>query len=161
MLPKVAQISSPVASADRRSAERRVITFGFDTGGARSDARIVILNLSRTGLLMQTAAQLEVGETFQIEIPEAGLVDAKIMRRNGDQFGAMFDNPISQAALSAVLLASPATRPASDQEDTQGVRHNYPTYDPMPEWLLWSVLIATTLATVLFVYALAFLPIAG
>lgn len=161
MLPKIAQISSPGVSAERRSADRRVITFGFDTYDTQSEARIVILNLSRTGLLLQTAAQLEVGERLQIEIPQAGMVDAKIVRRSGDQFAAMFDSPITQAALSAVLLASPATPPSLDQEEVRAVRRSYPSYDPVPEWLMWSVLTVTIFVTILFLYALAFLPVVG
>lgn len=161
MLPKVAQISSPAVSADRRSAERRVITFGFDAYDAQSNSRIVILNLSRTGMLLQTSADLQVGEKFQVEIPESGLVEAKIMRRNDDQFGAMFDSPISQAALSAVLLASPAGPPSLDQEEIESARRSYPAYDPVPGWLIWSVLALTTLVTVLFVYAMSFLPVVG
>ena len=161
MLPKIAQISSPSDSAERRGAERRVISFGFNAYDSQSNARIVSLNLSRTGMLLQTVAQLEVGEKVQIDSPEAGLVEAKIMRRNGDQFGAMFDSPITQAALSAVLLASPATPPSLDEEEIKTVRRSYPGYDPVPEWLMWSVLTVTTLVTMLFLYALAFLPIIG
>lgn len=161
MLPKIAQISSPASSPERRSTQRRIITFGFDTNDAQRDRRILILNLSRTGLLLQTSAELEVGEDFQIVIPEAGPVNAKIMRRTGDQFGAMFESPITQAAVSAVLLASPAGPAPLEQEEIKAAIRAHPEYVPVPEWLLWSVLVTTSLVAALFVFAVSFLPVTG
>ncbi|MCP5379304.1 MAG: PilZ domain-containing protein [Novosphingobium sp.] len=158
MFPKIAQISSPVPSAERRGAERRIITFGFDTEDTQNRNRILILNLSRTGLLLQTSAELQVGEEIQIAIPEAGAVNAKVVRQDGDQFGAMFELPITKAAVSAVLLVSPAIPATLDEAEIDAARRSSPTYDPVPEWLLWTVLLTTTAFVLAFVYALAFLP---
>jgi hypothetical protein len=162
MLPKVAQISSPASFFERRSNQRRVITLGFDAKETLRTTRILILNLSRTGLLLQTSADLKVGDQLEIEIPQAGLVNAKITRRTDDQFGAVFDAPIAQAAVSAVLLASPARPPVPlDQKDIGKAYPAYPKYDTVPGWLFWSVVTITSLVMGLFVYALGFLPVAG
>lgn len=161
MLPRVAHISPPALPSERRGTQRRIVTFGFDTLDTQNNIRILLLNLSRTGLLLQTTAKLEPGEIIELEIPEAGLVNAKIMRRTGDQYGAMFDTPISQAAVSAVLLAAPASATPPTPEDIGASRRAYSDYTPVPEWLLWSVLVITSLVAVLFVYGLSFLSIAA
>ena len=161
MLPKLAHISAPEPVTDRRAAARRVVTFGFDAAEPDGTTRLLILNLSRTGLLLQTSAELTVGESIQIEVPEAGLVDARIVRRSEDRFGAMFDAPIPQAAVSAVLLASPAQPDPLDQAEVDAAHRAYPEYRPVPEALLWTVLTVTSLVAFLFVYALSFLPIIG
>lgn len=161
MLPKAAYISSAEPSAERRGAVRRVVTTGLKVAEARGNKRLLILNLSRTGLLLQTSAELEVGETIQIEVPEAGQVEAKIVRRNGDQFGAMFDNPISMAAISAVLLAAPARPGPLAREEISAAHRSHPRYDPVPDWLPLAILALTAFVAVFFVYALSFLPVTG
>ena len=88
-------------------------------------------------------------------------MNAKITRRTDDHFGAIFDAPITQAAVSAVLLASPAKPIPLDQEDIGEAYPAYSKYDTVPGWLFWSVVTITSLATGLFVYALGFLPVTG
>ncbi|WP_427965390.1 PilZ domain-containing protein [Altererythrobacter sp.] len=161
MLPKAAYISPVEPSAERRGAVRRVVTLGLDVAETRGNTRVLILNLSRTGLLLQTSAELEVGETIQIDVPEAGQVEAKIVRQNGDQFGAMFDNPIKQAAISAVLLAAPARPEPLAREEIAAAHRSHPSYEPVPDWLPLAILAVTACATAFFVYALSFLPITG
>lgn len=161
MLPKIAQISRPEPNAERRSASRRVITFGFDARETRGSSRILILDLSRNGMLVQTAADLAVGDQIQIEIPEAGLVDAQIIRRADDRFGAMFDMPITQGAVSAVLLASPAEPGPLDQEDVSDASSPRFEFDPVLDRIAVAILAITALVVVLFVYALSFLPVSG
>lgn len=161
MLPKLAHISAPAPSADRRGAARRVISFGFDTSDFERNSRILILDLSQSGLLLQTSAELEVGEKIRIEIPEAGTVEARIVRRNGDRFGAMFDSPIGKAAVSAVLLAAPAEPPPLEEAEIDAAQRSYRAFNPAPDWLVMATLVVTGLATALFIYALAFLPVTG
>lgn len=159
MLPKVAQISSPASFFERRSTQRRIITLGFDTNETLRTTRILILNLSTTGLLLQTSADLKVGEQLEIEMPQAGLVNAKITRRTDDHFGAVFDAPITQVAVSAVLLASPARPIPLARENIGEAYPACPKYDTVPGWLFWSVVTITSLVTGLFVYALGFLSV--
>ncbi|MGD9664029.1 MAG: PilZ domain-containing protein [Novosphingobium sp.] len=161
MLLKTATISTPKPATDRRKAPRRVITFGFDIVEAGSNQRILILDLSRTGLRLQTAANLAVGETIEVEIPEAGLVEARIMWRADDEFGAMFASPISQAAVSAVLLASPAHAADQDKEEIKAASGPRLQPGPAPDWLMWTVLTFSALVVALFIYAIGFLPISA
>ena len=159
MLPKLAQISNSAEPSERRRAERRVISFGFDAGRSQSSARILILDISRTGALLQTSADLGVGEIIDFDIPEAGLVKAVIVRRTADNFGVEFMTPVSSAVVSAVLLASPAKPPILDEFELEAARRSVPTYDPVPEWLMWTVMLACCGAIALFIFALGFLPV--
>lgn len=169
MLPKVAHISDPMPATDLRGAPRRVVKFGFELAGTGGASRILVLNLSRTGMLLQTSADLAIGEGLALEIPEAGLIEAQIVRKSDDQFGAVFLKPISQAAVSAVLLAAPVrpapVRPAAVDEAPALVPAPGPRraneFNSVSEWLLWGVLAATALVAAAFVYALSFLLVTG
>jgi hypothetical protein len=74
---------------------------------------VLILNLSLSGVLIDTAANLVVGETIQIELPEAGACPARIVWTEGNFFGCEFISPVSKAAVSAALLLAPVDRPGS------------------------------------------------
>lgn len=160
MLPKVAHISDPMPATELRGAPRRVVKFGFEFAGPSSASRILILNLSRTGMLLQTSADIAIDEDIALEIPEAGLIEAKIVRKNDDQFGAVFLKPISQAAVSAVLLAAPASPAEVNAAPAPGPRRTH-EFNPVSEWLLWGILAVTALAATAFVYALSFLLVTG
>lgn len=74
-------------------------------GGA---ARVLIHNLSTTGLLLKCPLSLAEGEDIQVDLPHAGMTSARVVWASGDMFGCRFDAPISAAALSAAQLRSPA-----------------------------------------------------
>lgn len=95
--------------ADGRSAARR--TLRLDTTGALatgSTAEVRIHNISATGLLLETAAELAEGEEVAVELPLAGLCQARVVWRSDLFFGCRFAHTLSQAALAAVELRSEA-----------------------------------------------------
>ena len=160
MLPKVAHISDPMPATDLRGAPRRVVRFGLEVTRASGASRILILNLSRSGLLFQTSAALAIGDELAFEIPEAGLVEARIVRRDNDRFGARFTAPISQAAVSAVLLAAPARSESIEEKIAVDIRSTS-EFNPVPDWLVLTILGVTTLAAAAFAYALLALRLAA
>ena len=98
---------------NRRSAQRRKLGLGAvlpDTGD-----EAVIHDLSTTGILIETKADLATFEQLQLELPEVGQVVATVMWNSGQYFGCEFHGPIPQMAISAALLRSPfnATAPAA------------------------------------------------
>lgn len=161
MLPKAAQISSRVPSTDRRSAKRRVITIGFDVGETQGKGRLVLLNLSQTGMLFQTSAELAVGEEVGIVIPEAGEVTAMFLRRTGDQYGAIFHSPIPHSAVSAVLLAAPYEEVDFEVNALDVVMKGQQRVNTNLGWFQWGILLLATLVALGFIYSLLFLPIVG
>ena len=100
---------------NRRSAPRRQLSLGALLSGTGDEA--VIHDLSTTGILIETKADLATFEQLQLELPEAGQVVATVMWNSGQYFGCEFHKPIPQAAISAALLQSPFDRPATDERE--------------------------------------------
>lgn len=96
---------------EQRGSARRALR--LDTPGGAPTAEevaVTIRDLSLTGLLIETLAPLNEGTSFQIELPEAGSVEATVVWTSGALFGCRFNSPISPAALSGALLKGDATR---------------------------------------------------
>ena len=115
-----------IDSKTRRSSPRRQLSLGAvlpDTGD-----EVVIHDLSTTGILIKTGADLVTFEQLQLDLPEAGPVVATVIWRSGEYFGCEFHQPLPQAAISAALLRSPFLRAtpapvasAIDEDDAEGV----------------------------------------
>jgi transcriptional regulator with XRE-family HTH domain len=67
---------------------------------------VLIHNISATGLLFESAAELAPGEAIEIELPESGPVVAGIVWASGRLYGCQFEAPVSSADLSAAALRS-------------------------------------------------------
>jgi PilZ domain len=93
----------------RRSAPRRQLSLGAVLPQTGDEA--VIHDLSTTGILIETKADLATFEQLQLELPEAGQVAATVMWNSGQYFGCEFHKAIPEAAISAALLQSPAAQP--------------------------------------------------
>jgi len=106
------------AHADmRRGATRRKLQ--LDVGGTTSsgaNAKVIILNISETGVLLRTSAVLSIGERLEVALPQAGARAAQVMWASGDLFGCQFEAPISRAAVSAAQLRG-TPEPAKDATD--------------------------------------------
>lgn len=87
---------------DRRRYLRRGLRLGSGVGGEP----VTIHDLSLTGALLETSVPMLVGAIFEIEIPNAGGIEATVIWNSGEYYGCQFELPISPAALSAALLQS-------------------------------------------------------
>ena len=96
---------------DRRSLPRRRLLFGstLETTGEA----VSIHDLSSTGMLIETAADLAPFDGLAANLPEIGIVPAIIVWNSGRFFGCEFNEYLSQATISAALLRS---RPANSAE---------------------------------------------
>ncbi|MCJ2179783.1 PilZ domain-containing protein [Novosphingobium album (ex Hu et al. 2023)] len=110
----MAHIISREQSTDMRRSPRResgaVLMIGRGTEG--DEARI--LDLSRTGLRLQSQASCRPGDAFWINAPDHPSIKAKVVWREGDEFGCEFETPISRAVLSAFILCSPIEKAGID-----------------------------------------------
>lgn len=100
----LAHIADPVESADRRRTQRRTLRLDVAARSATTESAVVIRDLSRTGLLIETDAAFAVGETFILVLPELGAAPARIVRSEGKSFGCEFLSPVPASAISAALL---------------------------------------------------------
>jgi transcriptional regulator with XRE-family HTH domain len=100
---------------------------------------VVVHDMSETGLLLQTSAQLSVGERIEVVLPHAGATAASVVWGSNDFFGCRFEKRVSRATISAsqlqgetqpgtgsseasVVPAADLALPAADLDETLGVR---------------------------------------
>jgi hypothetical protein len=76
-------------------------------GSAGDGVPVNVLDLSLTGALIETSVPMLVGAIFEVELPEAGKVEATVVWNSGEYYGCQFELPISPAAVSAAQLQSP------------------------------------------------------
>lgn len=92
----------------RRSSERFTLNLEAEGGGEAGDGYpVMIHNLSASGVLIETEAELAIGRELRIALPEAGEVVAIVVWNSEHLFGCRFQTPLSQSALSAARLRNP------------------------------------------------------
>ena len=95
-----------------RSDRRRSIRRALKLGDGSSEQAVTVHDLSLTGALLETSVPMLVGQTFEVDLPEAGKIDATIIWNSGEYYGCQFELPIPPSVLSAALLKSaPERRP--------------------------------------------------
>ena len=99
-------------SRNRRAAQRRQLKLVATLSETGDEA--VIHDLSATGILVETTADLATFEQLQLDLPEAGPVVATVMWNSGQYYGCEFHRPIPQAAISAAQLRSPFEQPTAE-----------------------------------------------
>jgi len=92
-------------AADRRGWTRRSLSLVSSLQATGGD--VTIHDVSATGLLIETSAELAILDDLEIELPQAGFTSAIVMWSSGRFYGCQFKERISQAAISAALLRSP------------------------------------------------------
>ena len=98
----------PEASERRASRRRKLLLHAEGVSGSTSRTEVIIHDLSEDGLLVESPIALNEGEMLEVEIPEAGTVQAEVAWSSERFFGCRFNHPISTAAVSAALLRSPS-----------------------------------------------------
>lgn len=80
--------------------------------------RVLVHNLSATGLLIETALQLRFGDEIELELPRVDAQRAKVVWSSEGLHGCQFVTPLSDATVSASRLRSmPLWRSDDDVED--------------------------------------------
>lgn len=92
-------------AGNRRSSPRRTLHLESTLLGGGEG--VVIHDISHTGLLLETTALLAERQTLDVDLPEAGIVQANVVWRSSRFVGCRFTKPVSQAAISAALLRNP------------------------------------------------------
>lgn len=95
---------------------------------------VLVHNLSESGMLMESRTELEIAEAIDLDLPEAGLIRAKVVWASGTLYGCSFERALSSFELGAAqlrgavepgleLAASPTARgPAAIGGETLGER---------------------------------------
>lgn len=72
---------------------------------------VLVHNISEDGLLLETSADLAVGERISLLLPRQQEATARIIWSSGALYGCEFDTPLSRSVLSAAQLQSAPSRP--------------------------------------------------
>lgn len=107
MVPLSAEILTEQVIGDERAAVRRSLRLGVSAYSSGDVAMALILNISETGLLIETVVKLAVGETLQVDIPEASVSTVRVVWTDKLLVGCEFVNPVSTGVVSASQLKSP------------------------------------------------------
>ena len=106
----------PEAGERRGSARRRLRLVTEGTAPSSTCDRVIVHDLSLSGLLIESSAPFAVGELLAVTLPEAGAVEAIVMWNSGRYFGCKFTTPIRTAVVSAAQLLSRAAPIEGDAE---------------------------------------------
>ena len=99
--------------SDRRRSARRSLRLGV----AGEGEPVTIHDLSLTGALLETSVSMLVGAAIEVELPQAGKIEAEIVWSSGEYYGCQFTLPISPSVLSAAQLqSSPETSPDAEPD---------------------------------------------
>jgi hypothetical protein len=164
MVPLSAEILTERVSIDERAAVRRSLRLGVQTHRSGNIAMALILNISETGLLIETVVKLEVGETLHVEIPEASASTARVVWTEALLAGCEFVNPLSARAVSAAQLKSPISTAEGTGEGSPFASDRSGDVDP---WdydeasIQTAIVIVTSLISVmaLLIFLAAVLPL--
>jgi PilZ domain-containing protein len=109
-----AVLDARALGATRRTVARRKLRFAARGSADSGVTNVLILDISTTGLLLESDAALVNGETIELDLPEAPGIRALVKWTSGNLFGCQFKKPISKAAVSAALLRAPYAPSAPD-----------------------------------------------
>lgn len=99
---------------DRNSARRKLSLPAEGRQNGEIGLRVLIHNISETGLLLESDVDLSAGDRIEIDLPHAGESAATVMWVSDRLFGCRFDTPVSPATLSAAQLRSAVTHDESE-----------------------------------------------
>ena len=159
----LAHIADPVEATDRRRTTRRTLRLDVAARTATSESAVIIRNLSRTGLLIETGAGFSIGETFLLVLPELGAAPARVVRHDGRLFGCEFLTPVPASAISAALLKASHDEEAGEVAEAATASNTREFYvrRPSSAILFTAVTALFTAVTLLFVIALVSLNVSS
>jgi ribosome-binding protein aMBF1 (putative translation factor) len=85
---------------------------------------VYVNNLSRTGMLLETAAPLSVGEPLQILLPEGDICAATVVWANESIFACDFARALNTATIRRIQLQSPPERRPDNENPAHEIAGN-------------------------------------
>ena len=95
-------------ATDERGHARHRLRLRTIAGGDAGH-NVTVLNLSESGLLLETGLELAAGDSIDVTLPHVGARRARVIWSGSRLAGCKFDRPLTRGALSAARLnAGPA-----------------------------------------------------
>jgi hypothetical protein len=123
----LATIDAKADLGEARQALRRTLKLGVLVQPSEGISEATIHDLSETGLMIGTAAELSVGEWLIVELPDSCSMPAEVIWRQGNQAGCRFVLPVTKAVVSAALLLGEQLKTetvSADQYDFERVEED-------------------------------------
>lgn len=121
---------------ESRSDQRRALRLSSSVSSSAVWAEVLIHDLSETGLMFETSANLAIGEIVAVELPLINQTEARVIWQKENSFGCEFLTPIPPTTITAALLQAPRNLPESEIETTVeelpiGIK---PSLEDMTKW---------------------------
>jgi hypothetical protein len=122
---------------DRRSTRRWQVDLLVSLPGDQGGRRARIRNLSEAGMMLETDAELAVGDLLAVELNDERSVEATIVWRQEHTFGCRFLADIPPSLVAALILRAPLE--ATEQNDAEPVFEEIPvglrpTFGELAAW---------------------------
>lgn len=122
-----AQFDTAPSDSRQTRAPRRLLRLpAVGTLATGERAEVLVHNVSATGLLIECDTGLEIGETIEVELPQAGAIVAEVVWASAALFGCRFDEAISEAVLSAAQLRGVTGTGMADASGSTALGLNLP-----------------------------------
>lgn len=112
----------PEAGEAARAPRRTLRLEALGSTAAGDPARVLVHNISASGLLLESEIRLAPGERIDVELPQAGATPARVIWASGAFFGCQFEAAISTATLSAAQLRSETADSRQGPGESFGMR---------------------------------------
>ena len=160
-MPFLAEIEE-IESTERRGPVRRTLRLRINAQVSRHAVLGVVHNISERGLLLESSAELTLGERIHVELPQAGIRLAIVVWNRDRLFGCEFEIPLTKAAVSATLLRAGDDGTLADLEafdlPTQSQTDRGPDLEPDNGMLLVMAISFAVLLLVVLVFLHALFP---
>lgn len=111
-VPQFAYLESQHIPSERRSSSRKTLRLGTGAATASADeTRVIVRDISATGLLIEGALGLSCGEQLEVVLPSQGRRQAMVAWASGCFFGCQFVDPIGAEGARAALSTNVAALP--------------------------------------------------
>lgn len=107
-MPVKGYLDTDLQQLDDREHARRQLFLETSGNLPTGETNVAVHNVSLSGMLLETTLSLEVDDTLQIDLPEAGRVEARVVWASGILYGCAFSRKLSEGAISAIELKSAA-----------------------------------------------------
>lgn len=158
-----AQIGVVSDAIDERGAYRRSLRLAVGAVLPNDTVNALIHNISELGLLVETGAELRIGEQLFVDLPHVGETGAVVVWAGGSFFGCEFAPAVSRAAVSAALLRSPVEREIQTAKSLSTLRSegliDKAIEPPESQVLLGAALLLSVIIVLVFLISMASLPL--
>lgn len=92
-----------------RAARRQLRLESEGSTPSGETARVLIHNVSATGMLVESTVSMAEDERIEIDLPQVGRASAHVVWMSENYYGCRFETPLPASALGALELYSPTT----------------------------------------------------